>query len=222
VNVPRAARRYRPAVVWRAALLGVLALGACSTSGRELRETSMTIPPAASSGGNGSADTSATSQERSLIEGLGGFAMTSPEFVADGSLPREVGRDGGNRSPALQWTATPESAAELALVASDASGREVYWLVTALAATDVIVAPGETPLGGTVQVNSAGRAAWDGPQGGAGTSVPVVFRLYALEVPVGVAPGADPGAVVQQIAASSFASATLTANYLGADQPQAN
>jgi phosphatidylethanolamine-binding protein (PEBP) family uncharacterized protein len=190
---------------------------ACSTSGRELKSTSFTVPPQVSTSG-----TTPTSAAESLIEGLGGFAMTSPEFTAGGSLPRDVGRDAANRSPALQWTSTPESAAELALVASDAPGGNVYWLVTGMPATDVIVAAGSTPLDGTVQINSARRAAWDGPTADEGTSVPVVFRLYALDEPFTVTAGVSPSQLVEDIATSSFASATLTANYLGAGQPQIN
>jgi phosphatidylethanolamine-binding protein (PEBP) family uncharacterized protein len=204
----------RPAIV--AALLFAM-VGACSTSGRELKDTSITIPPQVSTSGTGT-----SSRAESLIEGLGGFAMTSPEFAAGGSLPRDVGRDAGNRSPALQWTSTPESAAELALVAHDAVGGNVYWLVTAMPATDVIVAPGTVPLDGSVQANTVGRAAWDGPVADQGTSVTVVFRLYALDEPFTVTPGVAPSQTVEQIAAASFASATLTASYLGADQPQLN
>jgi len=176
----------------------------------------MTIPPQVST------SAASSSSAPSLIEGLGGFAMTSPEFTAGGSLPREVGAASANRSPALQWTSTPESAAELALVASDPTGQNVYWLVTAMPATDVIVAPGAIPLEGSVQTNTAGRAAWDGPLADQGTSVPVVFRLYALDHPFAVTPGVAPSQIVEQIAAASFASATLAANYLGADQPQLN
>jgi phosphatidylethanolamine-binding protein (PEBP) family uncharacterized protein len=214
---PASARRHflRPAI---AAVVLTLTLAACSTSGRELKATSITIPPQVSTSG---ASSSSPSRTGSLIEGLGGFAMTSPEFAAGGSLPRAIGRDVGNRSPALQWTSTPESAAELALVASDATGRNVYWLVTAMPATDVIVAPGVVPLDGSVQPNTAGRAAWDGPVADQGTSVPVVFRLYALDEPFTATPGLQASQTVEQIASASFASATLTANYLG-DQPQLN
>src|SRR5690606_39105200 len=125
----------------RRILLAVLAAGlitACSTSGRELRETTMTPLPSASSG----SDSSGSASTASLIEALGGFALTSPEFVAGGSLPQDIGRDTANRSPALQWTSTPEDAAELALVVSDTTGSNVYWLVTGLTTTDIIVAPG--------------------------------------------------------------------------------
>lgn len=208
-------RHRRSALLVAVATLAVVVLAACSTSGRELRDTTMTPLPAA----GGSPSTTGASSV-SLIEALGGFALTSPEFVAGGSLPQDVGRDAANRSPALQWTSTPEDAAELALVAADATGANVYWLVTGLPTTDIIVAPGAAPLDGIVQANSAGRNAWDGPVAETGASVPVVFQLYALDQPLTIEPGLDPTQIVQRIASLSFARASLSANYIGADRPQ--
>jgi phosphatidylethanolamine-binding protein (PEBP) family uncharacterized protein len=187
----------------------LLAAGAsgCSTSGRELAApTQPTLAPAIGSG----ATTTLEAEE-----GRGGFALTSPSFTSGGMLPADAGAASGNRSPALQWTNTPEDAAELALVVTDPTGHDVHWLVTGLEATDLIVAAGQAPLGGTVRPNSAGRVGWTGPVPAADGTARVVFRLYALDTPLTVPAGAAATDVVARIAAQSFATATLTAGFAG-------
>src|SRR5690606_23310376 len=79
----RLRRRVTPVRPRRSALFGAvvalatLVLAACSTSGRELRDTTMTPLP-----GAGASPSTTGASSVSLIEALGGFALTSPEFVA--------------------------------------------------------------------------------------------------------------------------------------------
>lgn len=152
-----------------------------------------------------------------LIEGLNGFALTSPEFAAGGILPVEVGALEENRSPALQWTATPAEAAELALVVMDPTGASVYWLVTGIPAHDGSIPPGTVPAGAVVQPNSAGNPGYDGPIVVTGATATVVFRLFALGQPLTLDPDLQPDEAVHAIAAASFATATLSAVYTGED-----
>lgn len=192
-----------------------LALGACSTSGRELREPALPEPVLAPP------TSAAASSSSFLIEGLDGFALTSPQFVAGGVLPVETGALAGNRSPALAWTSTPAEASELALVVTDPTGVSVYWLVTGIAAQDAAIAPGEAPAGAVVRPNSAGNPGYDGPIVVTGATATVVFRVYALREPLQLDDTLPPEDAVRAIAAASFATATMSAVYTGEDdQPQ--
>jgi hypothetical protein len=188
--------------------LAALFVASCSTSGRALRTpTQSTLAPSLGS------STSTTLEPK---EGRGGLALSSPAFLNGNLLPLDSGAATGNRSPAIEWTNAPEDAAELALVATDPTGQDVHWLVTGLQATDISVQAGTPPLGGTVRENSAGRVGWTGPvtPEGGGVAV-IVFRLYALDKPLVVAPDATPADIVARIESTSFATATLSASFTG-------
>lgn len=207
---PCGRRRTRRAAISAVALAATAAftLGACSTSGRELREPSFSAPVLAL------AATASTEPSSSLlIERLDGFALSSPELAAGGALPVEAGALAGNRSPALVWTATPSAASELALVVSDPSGTNVYWLVTGIAPEDAAIAPGDTPAGGVVRPNSAGNTGYDGPVVVTGATASVLFRVYALREPLELDPELPAEDAVRAIAEASFATATMSAVY---------
>jgi phosphatidylethanolamine-binding protein (PEBP) family uncharacterized protein len=197
----------------RACLLVVACMvaAACSTTGRELPEPSMTTLPAGfAAGSTTSAGTPATP-----IEGLGGFALSSPSFVPGGALPADAGADSGNRSPALEWTLTPESAAELALVVTDETGEVIYWLVTGLVTTDLVVAAGTPPADGVEHASTAGPLGWSGPVAPAEGSAQVVFALYALNDPIVATEGESSHALRERVIAASFATATVRATFGG-------
>jgi phosphatidylethanolamine-binding protein (PEBP) family uncharacterized protein len=177
----------------------LLATSACSTSGRDLEPPTMAPNPPTTT--------------LVAIEGDAGFTLSSTDFAAGAALPADIGAQTGNVSPALAWTSTPESAAELALVATNEAATTVYWLVTGLVTTDLIVERGRAPAGGTVRANTSGIAGWTGPVPSADGPTVVVFRLYALNEPLTVDPALTPDAVVEAISQRSFATATLTGTF---------
>jgi phosphatidylethanolamine-binding protein (PEBP) family uncharacterized protein len=188
----------------------LLLAAACSTTGRELPEPTMATKPP----GFGTSSTVAGTQA-TPIEGMGGFALSSPDFTAGGTLPADAGAATGNRSPALSWTLTPESAAELALVVTDDTGGIIYWLVTGLLTTDIDVAAGTAPDGGIQHASTAGPIGWSGPDGAGGTGAPVVFALYALNEPVVATEGESSHDLRERVIAASFATATIRATFTG-------
>jgi phosphatidylethanolamine-binding protein (PEBP) family uncharacterized protein len=202
-------RRSRRCGALLLVIFASLLLAACSTSGRELRATSATIPP--------TLDATATTAApvATPVEGLGGFAMSSPSFLPGGTLPVDAGANTGNRSPALAWTNTPESAAELALVVTDETGGVIYWFVTGITTTDMQVAAGSLPEGGVAHATTAGPLGWNGPVVTEGGSVPVVFALYALNNPVVAQGGETSHALRERVIADSFATATIRGTYTG-------
>jgi phosphatidylethanolamine-binding protein (PEBP) family uncharacterized protein len=179
--------------------LAVVATSACSTSGRDLEPPSMAPSPPTTA--------------LVAIEGDGGFALSSTDFTAGAALPADVGAQTGNVSPALAWTNTPESAAELALVATNDTSTVVYWLVTGILTTDQIVERGNVPATGVVQPNTSGVAGWTGPVPSAEGPTVVVFRLYALDEPLTVDATLTPDAVIDALTLRSFATATLTGSF---------
>jgi phosphatidylethanolamine-binding protein (PEBP) family uncharacterized protein len=190
------------------ALIACVLLTACSTTGRELRDTGATIPPSMDA-----TTTTAPPPDATPVEGLNGFALSSPDFVAGGLLPQSVGAITGNRSPALAWTGTPESAAELALVATDETGGTIYWFVTGILTTDMQVAAGTAPEGAVVRAGTNGREAWSGPVTPEGSAAPVVFALYALNEPLVPTDGETSHALRERMIDGSFATATIRGTF---------
>jgi phosphatidylethanolamine-binding protein (PEBP) family uncharacterized protein len=184
---------------------------ACSTSGRELSEPTMTTLPATAAASCSTVAATAATPEI----GINGFALFSPSFVAGGELPADAGADTGNRSPALRSAATPESAAELALVVTDETGAVIYWLVTGIPTTDISVPAGTPPEGGVEQASSAGPAGWNGPTSPPAGTGEVVFAIYALNNPVDPSLCESSHALREHIIADSFATASIRATFTG-------
>jgi phosphatidylethanolamine-binding protein (PEBP) family uncharacterized protein len=143
------------------------------------------------------------------VEGLGGFAMSSPSFSPGGTVPEEAASDAGNVSPALAWTGTPESAAELALVVTDESGGTIYWFVTGILTTDMTLPAGTVPEGGVEHASSAGPTGWYGPPFSDSAGAPLVFALYALNQPLIAQQGESSHALRERMIADSFATASI-------------
>jgi phosphatidylethanolamine-binding protein (PEBP) family uncharacterized protein len=140
--------------------------------------------------------------------GPGGLTLSSADFSPGGTLP-VASACGGDRSPALEWTAPPRRVTGLALVVQDIDADGVaQWVVTDISPGVDRAPQGEPPRGSEVRLNSAGVAAWSGPCPRDGTTHRIVFTLYALDKPVPVTAG-DAASVVTAIQGASFGSASL-------------
>ena len=120
--------------------------------------------------------------------------LTSSAMDAHARIPRRHVRDGGDVSPPLHWQAVPEEAVELALLCEDpdAPGDEpfVHWLLYGIPAD----APGldEGSARGSAGRNDWGENGYGGPQPPPGHGVHHYhFRLYALDAPLDLEPGAS-------------------------------
>jgi Raf kinase inhibitor-like YbhB/YbcL family protein len=140
--------------------------------------------------------------------------MRSPAFNDHTMMPARCGRDGGNRSPALEWDAPPADTVELALVCEDPDapdGPFLHWLVTGIPAGTTSIAEDETPSGADVWPNGYGDVGYGGPLPPVGDDPHrYIFRLFALDTPLAVSPGADVAAVRAALEDGRLATGTLT------------
>jgi Raf kinase inhibitor-like YbhB/YbcL family protein len=114
--------------------------------------------------------------------------LTSSAFQDGEKIPDRYSRRGGNCSPPLAWTGTPDGANSLALIMDDPdapSGTFVHWLMYRIppAVTQIedgMPRVGELPNGIRQGRNGFGGVGFDGPQPPSGVHR-YYFHLYALD-----------------------------------------
>jgi phosphatidylethanolamine-binding protein (PEBP) family uncharacterized protein len=145
-----------------------------------------------SSAGSGSA--SSTSGE--VYTAPGAFAVTSSAFERNGQIPSEYTCAGKGISPPLSWEKVPAKAAELFLFVIDDSsaGKSggIRWVVGNIDPSSTGVAAGQTPAGGIVGTNTAGKAAYSPVCPAKGKSDTIEFVMYALSKKIALTPGFSP------------------------------
>jgi Raf kinase inhibitor-like YbhB/YbcL family protein len=127
------------------------------------------------------------------------LVLTSAAFAPQGAIPRHYTCDGDNVSPPLAWFGAPKGTVAYALVMDDPDaprGTFVHWLLYDLpASVDSLpeaVPTGERLESGALQGrNSAGRLGYTGPCPPRGPPHRYRFTLYAVDSPLGLAPGAS-------------------------------
>jgi Raf kinase inhibitor-like YbhB/YbcL family protein len=125
------------------------------------------------------------------------FTLSSPSFSSGGSIPRRFTCDGDDVSPPFVWTDAPTGTQSFALIFDDpdaSSGGWVHWVLYDLPAPTRALAETTRPAprpeaGGIHGMNSWGRSDYGGPCPPSGTHR-YFFRLYALDAPLGLSPGA--------------------------------
>jgi Raf kinase inhibitor-like YbhB/YbcL family protein len=122
--------------------------------------------------------------------------LESPAFARGGPLPERFSADGGNRSPPLAWTGSPRGARAFALVVEDPDVHPrafVHWLAWDIPAHLTGLPEGLAPDALARQgINGYGTVGWGGPRPPEGKGAHrYVFRLLALDRPVGLAAGAS-------------------------------
>jgi Raf kinase inhibitor-like YbhB/YbcL family protein len=137
------------------------------------------------------------------------IALRSPAFTDEGMIPKEYTCDGAGGSPPLEWSGVPQNARELALIVDDPDapmGTFSHWVVVGLPSglkglkkgvpaegivpTASMLTEGEAELeaGSRQGKNDFGEVGYGGPCPPSGTHR-YVFRLYALDAPLGLAAG---------------------------------
>jgi phosphatidylethanolamine-binding protein (PEBP) family uncharacterized protein len=145
----------------------------------------------------------------------GSLTITSPAFANGAPIPVQYTCKGANIAPPLTWSA-PLGAA-LVLDDPDAPGGQyVHWVVTGIPFGPGSTGDGQTPGGGTVLPNTAGRPGYQGPCPPAGSGTHHYrFTLYQLpntyELPGGLA-GVQ---AAQSIAGAATGQAQLTGTFGG-------
>ncbi len=153
--------------------------------------------------------------------GIDGMALTSPDFVAGGAAPSSATCESGvNLHPGFEWSGVPESAIELGIALSDQTDPEnplLLWLMAGLDPDAGRLTQGDLPAGAFETLNDYGQPGWGNPciesfQTGRRD---LQFRLYALDRPSDISPGAPGNTSWDELAARSIDSATILMRITG-------
>ena len=149
--------------------------------------------------------------------GKGGFALSSAAF-ADGMAldPSFTADEEDAVAPPIEWSAPPAGTQELVLIVEDPDAPApepfCHWLVWGLSPQKGKLLEGETPP--RVGKNSFGNSEWllpDPPTGHGRHDY--VFQLFALDLPLVLAPGATRGQLLEAMEGHVLAVALLTGTY---------
>ncbi len=155
------------------------------------------------------------------VSGLPTFTLTSPAFSKGSSIPTRYTCDGEDLSPPLKWQGAPQATTAFALIMEDPDapiGTFTHWVLYNLPSSTTSlpegVAKGERlPSGAAQGRNDFGRLGYGGPCPPRGPAHRYYFRLYALDAPVNLAPGATKAQLLQAIRGHVLAWAELMGTY---------
>jgi phosphatidylethanolamine-binding protein (PEBP) family uncharacterized protein len=170
-----------------------LSAPASSASGSSSSGSKAGAKAGASSAGSRSSSASSNGQ---VYSAPGAFSITSPAFERNGAIPAEYTCAGKGVSPPLSWEKVPSGAAELVLfviddTSSNSSGG-IRWIVGGIDPKSTGVAAGQTPPGGIVGTNTAGKASYSAICPAKGKSDTVEFVMYALKKTISLSSGFQP------------------------------
>jgi len=151
--------------------------------------------------------------------------ITSPAFEANGTIPVRHTCDGEDLSPALSWTGAPEGTKSFVLIMDDPDappGTWVHWVLYDLPADATGLPEGlpekDNPGHGGVHglcwgVNDFSRVGYHGPCPPPGSSHRYLFKLYALDTRLGLAPRATKPVVVKAMEGHLLAESELVGTF---------
>lgn len=150
-------------------------------------------------------------------EGAMGFELKSPAFDPQGPIPARHTGEGPDVSPPLEWEGVPEGTAELALICDDPDAPRptpwVHWVLYGIPASATSLAEGVEGIG-VEGKNDFGRSGYGGPMPPPGHGTHHYhFKLYALEEPLDLPPGATKDEVVRAMEGIILAAAELVGTY---------
>ncbi|HKW40778.1 MAG TPA: YbhB/YbcL family Raf kinase inhibitor-like protein [Gemmatimonadales bacterium] len=128
------------------------------------------------------------------------FTLTSPAFVDGAPIPVPHTCDGPDTSPPVAWAGAPAGTRTFALIMDDPdapAGAWVHWVLYNLPAAtaelpDTIAKVEALDLGGARQGrNDFRHPGYGGPCPPPGPAHRYFFKLYALDVPLELRPGAQ-------------------------------
>jgi hypothetical protein len=147
------------------------------------------------------------------------LTLSSPAFRNGARIPKKHAckPEGENVSPPLAWTGAPAATRELALLCDDPDAPRaepwVHWVLYGIPADRTSLAEGETGVG-VAGKNDWKKTEWGGPLPPAGSGVHHYhFRLYALDAPLQLAPGATKPELLAALEGHVLATAELVGTY---------
>lgn len=148
------------------------------------------------------------------------IALSSPAFAAGGMMPKQYTCDGQNISPPLKWTNVPKNARSLAVTCEDPDapqGTWTHWVLFNLPATMGELKENVPPQG--TLPNGAGQGMNDFQKIGYGGACPpsgthrYIFKVYALDAKLSLAPGCFKSQVVQAMQGHAVGVGQLVGKY---------
>lgn len=123
--------------------------------------------------------------------------IASPAFPENGLIPSKFTCDGADVSPPLSVVGIPEKTRTLALIVDDPdapAGTWVHWVVWNIPPGTREIPENSVPEGAIQGTNDFGKQKYGGPCPPSGTHR-YFFKLYALDAPLALKPGASKGQV---------------------------
>lgn len=147
--------------------------------------------------------------------------ITSPSFAEGQPIPSKYTCDGENVSPPLTWDQVPTGAKTLALICDDPdapAGTWVHWVLYDLPATTrnqpEAIEPKELlPNGAKQGRNDFKQIGYGGPCPPKGGPHRYYFKLYALDIELGLKSGATKNEVQQAMKGHTLAEGQLMGTY---------
>ncbi len=146
--------------------------------------------------------------------------LISPVFSNEGTIPAPYTCDGDDLSPPLRWDDVPAGTQSFALICDDPDapgGTFVHWVVFNLSPEqrslpEGVPADRTLPEGGLQGKNDFGKIGYGGPCPPRGTHR-YFFKLYALDRPLALSPGASKPQVAAALQGHVLATAEVVGRY---------
>ena len=147
--------------------------------------------------------------------------VTSPAFEEEGPIPATYTCDGENKSPPLKWTGVPEGIKSIALIFDDPDARGGTWVHWVLYAVppDTTELSEEIPRrdvladGARHGITDFKQVGYGGPCPPSGDPHRYIFKVYAMDIQVDLAPGATKEELLVAINGHILAQGQLLGTY---------
>ena len=146
--------------------------------------------------------------------------VSSPAFKADAQIPKEFTCDGKDQSPEINVRDLPATTVTWALIVDDPDapgGTWVHWVLYDLPGNVKELPEGiaaDKPPGGAKHgVNDFRKAGYGGPCPPAGAPHRYFFKLYALDAPIDLKPGATKQQLLAAMKGHVLGEAELVGKY---------
>lgn len=149
------------------------------------------------------------------------FVLTSQAFEHEDTIPVTYTCDDEDFSPPLTWSEVPEGTESFALICEDPDaphGTWSHWVLYNIpgdrdSLPSNLMAGPKLPWGGKHGVNDFGNMEYGGPCPPPGKPHRYFFRLYALDQPLDLEPGASRQEVLDAMAGHMLGQAELMGRY---------
>jgi len=160
-------------------------------------------------------------QKGESMAGDPSIPMSSAAFSAGGAIPRKFTCDGPDLSPQLSWNAPPAGTQSFALIMDDPDapvGTWVHWVLYDVPANVLELPEGvakdeQLSSGARQGRNDFGKIGYGGPCPPGGKPHRYFFKLYALDIKLGLRASATKADVERAMKGHILAQAELIGKY---------